>query len=384
MKNTLSYWERQAFFRNVDVAVIGSGIIGLTAAIRLKELNRKLRVIVIERGALPEGASTRNAGFACFGSLTELISDLSTHTEDEVWELVEKRWKGLARLRARVGDARLKYKGYGGYEIFRPEDAEIFEGCVEKMDWFNHHIGRITNVDEVYKVVPNTFGFQYILRDAILNRAEGQIDTGAMMITLTGLARQKGVQIFNGWEVGSIVENGKGVEIVAREGWSVQVKKAIVATNGFARRLLPQLDVVPARNQVLITKPVPKLRLKGAFHYDQGYYYFRNIDSRILLGGGRNVDFKNEETDEWGQNPLIQNTLKEILQKIILPGGKVEIEGWWSGILGLGSQKKPIIQYVSPNIIAAVRMGGMGVAIGSLVGEEAALLLMQGAASDII
>ena len=48
---------------------------------------------------------------------------------------------------------------------------------------------------------------------------------------------------------------------------------------------------------------------------------------------------------------------------------------WWSGILGIGDQKKPIIERVSPNVVVAVRMGGMGVAIGSLVGEEAAALV---------
>ncbi len=66
----LSYWEQESFFKGIDVAVIGSGIVGLTAAIHLKTLEPHSRIVVLERGALPTGASTRNAGFACFGSLT--------------------------------------------------------------------------------------------------------------------------------------------------------------------------------------------------------------------------------------------------------------------------------------------------------------------------
>ncbi len=75
MQYELSYWERESFFKHIDVAVIGSGIVGLAAAIHLKKIAPKLQVAILERGVLPVGASTRNAGFSCFGSMTELLDD---------------------------------------------------------------------------------------------------------------------------------------------------------------------------------------------------------------------------------------------------------------------------------------------------------------------
>ena len=48
---------------------------------------------------LPQGASTKNAGFACFGSLSEIIDDLKSHSEEEVIQLVKKRVDGLQLLR---------------------------------------------------------------------------------------------------------------------------------------------------------------------------------------------------------------------------------------------------------------------------------------------
>ncbi|MCB9063498.1 MAG: FAD-binding oxidoreductase, partial [Halobacteriovoraceae bacterium] len=116
----------------------------------------------------------------------------------------------------------------------------------------------------------------------------------------------------------------------------------------------------------------PQLPLRGCFHYDRGYYYFRNIDNRILLGGGRNLDKQGETTDEFGTTPLIRNALLRLLKEVILPGREVAVDSWWSGILGVGSRKAPIIRQVSPHVVAAVRLGGMGVAIGMLVGEEGA------------
>ena len=161
------------------------------------------------------------------------------------------------------------------------------------------------------------------------------------------------------------------VEISLKNNLSISSKKVIIATNGFAKQLLPDLDVKPARAQVLITSSIKGLKLKGAFHYQQGYYYFRNIDNRILFGGGRNLDFKGEETTDMRLTEIIQNKLEQILKQNILPKQSYKIEQRWSGIMGVGSEKKPIIKHITKNVVCAVRMGGMGVAIGSLVGQMA-------------
>lgn len=379
LRYSLSYWERETFFKDIDVAVIGSGIVGLTAAIHLKTVQPSLQVIVIERGALPLGASTRNAGFACFGSMTELLDDLTRMSEDDMLAIVEKRWTGLQRLRALVGDEALQFHGLGGYEMFTDDEDDIFHACEARMADFNHKIGAITGHPEVYKVVDERlpgFGFRGV-RHLILNQAEGQVHTGAMMEALLNKALEKGVRVYNGIDLVGLEDSSQGVELKTEHGWSVRVKKALVAVNGFAQRLLPGVDVTPARNQVLITKPVPNLKIEGCFHYDRGYYYFRNIDGRILLGGGRNLAFEAEQTDQLDGNELIRSALAQLLKTVICPGCSVEIDGWWTGILGLGPVKKPVIEQVSPNITVAVRLSGMGVAIGALVGQEGAELAVR-------
>lgn len=376
----LSYWEKESFLKNIDVAIIGSGIVGLNAAIRLKEHSPKLKVMILERGSLPIGASTRNAGFACFGSLTELLDDLETQSEEEVFSLVEKRWKGLLRLRQRVGDQNLKYKPWGGFELFRNKDVESFEKCAERMNFFNKKIQMIVGQKEVYKItdekIPD-FGFQKI-QHLIHNQAEGQIHTGEMMRSLLQIAKEKEVKIFNGIFVKKINDNGQSVNIETADGWNLNAKKVLVATNGFAKNLVKQKEVTPARNQVIITKPLKRIPFEGCFHYDKGYFYFRNIDGRVLLGGGRNLAKKEEETTEFGSTETIQNALKDLLKNVILPHQPFEIDCTWSGILGVGKTKQPIVASISKNVVVSVKLGGMGVAIGSLVGEEGAELLIEG------
>lgn len=378
MQYTLSYWERETFFQSPDVAVIGSGIVGLAAAIHLKTQDPALRVVVLERGPLPVGASTRNAGFACFGSLTELIDDLTHMREDEVLAVVEKRWRGLQRLRALVGDEAMDFKMLGGYEMFTDAEEAVFQQCVARMPDFNEKIGRITEHPEVYRVVDERlpqFGFQGV-RHLILNQPEGQVHTGKLMAALLEKARAAGVVLFNGTGIRCLEDSSQGVELETEFGWTLRVPRVLVCVNGFARQLLPQLEVQPARNQVLITQPIDGLPVAGCFHYDRGYFYFRNIDGRILLGGGRHLDFDTENTPLFDANERIRAALVTLLHEVICPGRAVGIDAWWTGILGLGPVKKPIVEKVSPNVTVAVRLSGMGVAIGTLVGQEGAELAL--------
>jgi gamma-glutamylputrescine oxidase len=379
LKYNLSYWERETFFKDIDVAVIGSGIVGLSAAIRLHERDPKLRIAVLERGALPIGASTRNAGFACFGSMTELMDDMSKMSEAEVLAIVEKRWRGLRHLRNQVGDAMMDFNMTGGYEIFTDDDEEIFHECAARMGDFNQKIGAIIGHPNVYKVVSERidgFGFRGA-RHLIINQGEGQVHVGKMMHRLLSIAESKDIRIYNGFYINRLEDSTQGVELETEFGWTLKVPKVLVAVNGFAKRLLPNAEVIPARNQVLITHPIPGLTVEGNFHYDRGFYYFRNVDNRILLGGGRNLDQQAEQTDEFGKNELIRSALTQLLKTVICPGKKVEVDAWWTGILGLGPVKKPIVERYSPNVVIAVRMSGMGVAIGSLVGQEGADMLID-------
>jgi glycine/D-amino acid oxidase-like deaminating enzyme len=86
---------------------------------------------------------------------------------------------------------------------------------------------------------------------------------------------------------------------------------------------------------------------------------------------------KAETTTSFEQSELIQTALKELLHTVIAPGENCEIDYSWSGIMGVGKSKKPIIQLLNNRVAIGVRLGGMGVAIGSLVGENVAELLME-------
>lgn len=370
----LSFWEQTTWFEAVDFTIVGSGIVGINSALRLRERFPTAKILILERGMLPQGASTKNAGFACFGSISEILDDLRSHSEEEVVELVQQRVHGLQVLREILGDGQLDYQELGGYELFSKNDTDFFQECVAQIDRINALLRPIFQAP-VYSLKEDVFGFEGVASQAIFNAFEGQIDTGKMMQGLLQLAISKGVQILNNATVNWYVEENEGVTVQVN-AHTFTTRHLCIATNGFAQQLeIP--EVKPARAQVLVTKPIKNLKIKGTFHLDKGYYYFRNINDRVLFGGGRNLDFKAEETTELSQTKLVQDELEKLLRETILPDTSFTIDRRWSGVMGVGSQKKPIVRSLSKRVHIGVRLGGMGVAIGSEVGRNLANLIQD-------
>ena len=370
-----SYWERKSFFK-YDHIVIGSGITGLSTAIELKALYPAQSVLVLERGLIPAGASTRNAGFACMGSVTELLDDLQTMTEAEVVKLFASRKAGLQLLRSRLGDDRIGYAANGGYELITENAKE----ALNKLDYLNELLLPVNNqpsfrrADEKIK----EFGFSESYTHALIeNTCEGELHTGKMMRALIDFAQQQGVEIKTGAKVIEYREEEKFVDVYVGESYTLKCSTLSLCTNAFTPALIPGEDVTPGRGQVLITERIPGLKLKGVFHFDEGYYYFREIDGRVLLGGGRNLDFKGEGTDVAEVTTIVQDNLEDKLRKIILPGTDFAIAQRWAGIMAFGTDKQPIIKQISPRVFGAFRMGGMGVALGSEAARQLAALNVQ-------
>ncbi|MEM1124840.1 MAG: FAD-dependent oxidoreductase, partial [Bacteroidota bacterium] len=323
---------------------------------------------------LPSGASTKNAGFACFGSVSELMDDLAK-MGPSVFDLVAKRWRGLQRLKERCGEQNMDYEQLGGYELYLEDEVQGAD-FVPVIGYLNEELASIIGKAAIFSLSSDLDKFQFgKVSKLIFNSAEGQLNPAKMMRRLGQIASNRGISILTGIEVTAIDSQTNEVQLVIDNDRIIRAAKVLVATNGFTKQLVPKIDVQPARNQVLMTEPIPNLAVKGTFHYNQGYYYFRNVGNRILLGGARNVAKRAEKTEAFGLTPLIQNTLEEFLDTVILPNKKAKIAHRWSGILGVGKHKSPLVKKIDKRVGIAVRLGGMGVAIGAIVGEEGAKLM---------
>ncbi len=372
----LSFWEKQTWFHKLDLAVVGGGLVGLSTAIYYKNRFPNSKVMVIERAAIGFGASTRNAGFACYGSPSELLDDLKSESRDSVLARVEQRYRGFRQLVELLGEDSLGYEAFGGRELFRNGSIDESEGVFDHLSELNSDLRSIFGQDPFLaeKSVPEHLELSGF-KSSIALKFEGQIDTGKAMFNLIKLARNRGIELIHGLKVTGYEDQGTGVWIDTEAG-RILSRHLALCTNGFARELIENSAVSPARAQVLITAPISNLGLKGIFHVHKGYYYFRNVGDRILLGGGRHLFRKSENTLRMVTTAQVQRHLEGFLRKHLSAGRPIEVQDSWAGVMGFGAQneKGVSIRKISPRIACGVRLGGMGIAIGAEVGKRTAEL----------
>jgi glycine/D-amino acid oxidase-like deaminating enzyme len=363
-----SIWELETFYRKRDIVIIGSGFSGLWTAISIKEKYPEKSVLIIERNTVPLGASTRNAGFACFGSLTEVIADSGNMGWEKTLALVKMRFEGLQKIRKYFKDSEIDFELNGGYEILNNDDP------LQQLDTVNEKLKEITGLEKTYflnqkKIEEFGLGKSKFL---VENPCEGSLHSGKLLQKLLEKCNELKVEFLFGTEVKNIDENTGEIEICLSENLSVKSDQIIYCTNAFSAKFLEKEEIIPARGQILLTEPIDGLKFRGTFHYDEGFYYFRNLGNRVLLGGGRNQDFKTEETTVFETTEFLQKHLENFLKEVILPGQDFKIALRWSGIMAMGSEKIPIVKQLSDRQYCAVRLSGMGVALAPKIGEMVA------------
>ncbi len=364
----LSFWEKQSLV-STDFAVIGGGITGLSVAASLKETFPDQSVTVFERSVLPYGASTRNAGFACFGSLTEVLSDLEQMGVEKARQLLHDRWDGLRITRKRLGDEAIGFEPAGGFEILEGKYEEALDMLGQVNDLVSDFLPDYLSVNKTFAASAGLHPEFTIVE----MKDEGQVDTGKLMRSLEAYVRQLGVNLRTGANLLKL-ERGNDwqltVEDSSRGTLDFNARQVILCTNAFAQDLLPQAALEPGRGQVFITKPIPGLKFRGNLHIDEGYYYLRNVGDRLLFGGARNLDFETERSTEFQLNDQIQRHLEEKLSHLFREPLEFEVDMRWSGIMAFGNDKFPIVESLDDGLFCALKMGGMGIALAGTIGQR--------------
>lgn len=341
--------------------VVGAGMVGLSSAFFYKQKHPEARVAVLERGFLPKGASTRNAGFACVGSIGEHLADMEKESEENIKKRIKRRYDGLQLLKKTLGEDAIEYEPCGGYELFK--SPKEFDKVASELDRFNDWMTELVDEEKVYSK-DEIEGYP-----VILNRLEGALHPGKMMEALTQKVGKSGIDIKWNSEVKRVTNCG---EVMLEDGFKIETCKILFAANGFVQHLLPNLEITPARGLVIMTDEQDELPWKGIFHHDKGYIYFRNIGNRLLIGGARNLDVKGEETDQFGVNAIIQDHLNNFVSEVLKLSQSWRTDAQWSGIMGFSPTKTPVVKQLDEKRFVAAGLSGMGVAIGMEVGQTAA------------
>jgi gamma-glutamylputrescine oxidase len=335
----------------VDVAIIGAGITGVSCALALARGG--LRVRVHDARGIAEGASGRNGGFALRGGAARYDVARETYGAEAAKQLWQRTEATLDRLEAVAGDA---FRRTGSLRL-AADDEERDEIRLEyealREDGFAAEWR-----DELPHLRAEFHG-------AIFHPPDGSLQPGRFVRHLSELAAAEGVAFREHERVRSLDE--------------LEAEQIIIATDGSGRGLLPELDdaLWPARGQVVTTEPLNE-RLFECPHYARhGFDYWQQLtDGRIVLGGFRDFSILTEMTDEETTTEPIQGALDAFLVEIL--GYMPEVTHRWAGIFGLTQDLLPLVGRVPGHdgTWMAAGYSGHGNVLGFLCGELVAAAML--------
>ena len=301
----------------VDVAIVGAGVTGCSAALRLAEAG--LRVRVHDARGVAEGASGRNGGFALPGGAARYDVARDTYGGEPAasyWRWTEEALDRLAEL---AGDA---LRRPGSYRL--AADEEEREGIRLEYEALREDGFAAEWLEDVPGGAAGRF------HGAISHPGHGSIQPARFVRRLASLATAAGAEIREHDPVDDVK--------------ALAADRVLVATDGYGHGLVPELaDLIwPTRGQVIASEPLDRVLYDRPHYARQGFDYWQQLpDGRIVLGGFRDVSILDELTDVEETTPAIQSSLESFLHE--LAGEEVQVSHRWAGIFGLTQDMLPLV-----------------------------------------
>ena len=343
-----------------DVAIVGAGYTGLSAALHAAE--KGLSVVVVEAHRVGFGASGRNGGQVGTGWNKDQIwleDRLGADTARHLWDLTVEA-KALTR------DLVATHAPEAGYKPGVLQGEWTDAGALEAADyalWLADTYGYPTEYldrDAVRAVCRSD-----VYRGGVLDWDAGHLHPLRYVLGLARAAEGAGATIH---EMSEAVEVGPGL-VRCKKG-SVQADHVIVAGNGYLPDLNGEISsrVMPINSFIAATEPLgdraEEVLTKDVAVADDKFVvnYFRlSEDKRLLFGGRENYGI--------GFPTDIEGALRTRMERLFPQLKGVAIDYHWGGTLGITMTRLPMLRQVAPGVLAAGGFSGHGVAITGLAGK---------------
>ncbi len=365
---TVSHWQETAGGQervSHDVVVVGAGLIGSYMAGLLAESGRD--TAVVEKHYPASGASGRNAGMVLLGmrdSYNETTERFGREAALEIWRMTDAN---VRRMRELSQKYEVEHEEIGTYYFGGSregdEDLRLSAGMLEREGFSTEYYDR--------DPLDRGFGPAMLQPD----------DFATHPAQLTqALARTCGAALYENDEVFAIERSGAGMRVTTRSH-VIECEKVMLAVNGYAGLVDPFFlpYVAPARGQVLLTEPAPRMLDVMCMNYKECYY--RQLpDGRLLVGGGRWQHVEQEHTwsDEVTDN--VQRFIASFIRRHFPEGTEAGVSRRWAGIHGMTEDGLPILGSLphQPNVYFCVGFTGHGNSMGLVAGERAVDMMLNG------
>ena len=378
---TVSKQSRRAIVgeASVDVAIIGAGFTGLSAALHLAQDG--VSVAVLEAETTGWGASGRNGGFCCLGG--SMQSDASLDRDFGVSGRIEFRQAEKAAVECveallSAHDIDVDRHSQGETELaHRPKDMTALRAKARR-------------INENYGVEPIIFGPEDLAGLGMNGPFFGgltipigfALNPAKFAAGLAGAAEKAGASIFERSPVINMERLPRGHRLVTPSG-NITARHVVIATNGYSsEELPPELAgrYLPSQSNVLVTRPLAndEIMAQGwssdqmAFDSRNLLHYFRLMPDRRFLFGMRGGLLSSPPAEGRARARVLRD-----FKRMFPAWADVDVPHNWSGMVCLSRRKLPFVGEIDrkSGLWAGLCYHGNGVAMGTHSGALLAQLI---------
>src|SRR6056297_1530918 len=354
-----------------DVAVIGAGFTGLSAALHLAQAGAD--VVLLEAQTPGWGASGRNGGFCClggFGAPDGVMASL--HGESARQEARRAELAAVQTATGLIDRLSLKVDRHSRGETvmgFTPKSLTDFETGAQRIE---------RDLGITPELIPNEqlaqLGMSGPFHCGMTIPVGFGLNPAKYAVGLARAAHQAGARIFARSAVRRI-DQGQGFTLQT-DGAQISAKRLIVATNGYSSDDLPgwmRARYLPAQSNVLVTRPLTEDEIAAQgwssdqMAYDERFFlhYFRLMPNRRFLFGMRGGLFSSAAADAG-----MLRTIRSHFDRMFPAWAHVDTPYSWNGLLSLSRDMTPFAGPIPemPGAFAALSYQGNGVAMASHAG----------------
>jgi glycine/D-amino acid oxidase-like deaminating enzyme len=352
----------------VDVAVVGGGYTGLSAARELAK--RGASVAVFEANSFGWGASSRNGGMVLTGlkkGVGKLVKTYGLQTARDLFcaslDAINYAERLIAEERidcdfARYGHVELAWKT-AHYEAYAHE-AEMLQRD------FQHPVKLIEKANLREEIGSDLY------YGGLLDEASAGLNPAKYAAGLTHAAERAGAMLFEQARVTAIEKNSGGYRVTTSRG-ETTAREVMVATNGYTSKITPWLNkrIIPIGSFIIATEPLPDALARELaphrrmlFDSKNFLYYFRlSADKRMVFGG--RAAFSPETPDTIRDSAgILRKGMIEVYPQLT----NTKVEYAWGGTLGFSFDLLPHAGRTSDGLHYAMGCGGHGVALLTYLG----------------
>lgn len=357
----------------IDVAIVGSGYTGLSAALTLARGGRS--VLVLEKDASGFGASTRNAGFigrTFKHSFPSLMEKKGLDYAVSVYRELQAAFDYIIRL---IENEKIDCGFRRCGRLIVANAPHHYEQIARLVETKKKHLG------EPFEMVPRADLHRELASERYYGGAVlpdlGSLHSGLYHLGLLKLAQNAGAAIADRTEVRAIQRNGNEFVLKTSRG-QTRAHEVIVATNGYSGPAMPWLHrrAIPFRGFMIATEELapavidailPHWRTTHDWHNDIDFLR-RSADGRRLLFGGL-TGTASEDL------PGMAGRLRERLVRILPQLSDVKLSHAWTGNCAATFDLYPHIGEVE-GIHYAMGYCFAGVPAGTYFGHKTALKIL--------